>query len=93
MTPEERAKVLDVIATADGGCSGCVGDLVKRLALMLPGEPWEAEFGEASYDVIGARKRRVERAEWAALGLDVDAEEIAIYGETTGVADKEQSSG
>jgi len=58
MTPEEREKILDVICTADrGACARCVHDLLDRLRMVLPDEPWPKEF---TRDEMWARHRKVE---------------------------------
>lgn len=44
MTPEERSKVLDVIATADHGCGECIRNLLDNLVRVLPDHEWRAEF-------------------------------------------------
>ena len=36
MTLDEAQKLADIISTADGGCSDCVGDLIKRLNDSFP---------------------------------------------------------
>lgn len=40
ISAEAVRKVVAVVLTADGGCPGCVGDLLERLEESLPAVPW-----------------------------------------------------
>lgn len=64
MTPEEKEKVLDAVALADGGCSTCVSELLHALRSFLPGEDFPAYGDDRS--VWDDRRTRAQRALWAA---------------------------
>jgi hypothetical protein len=65
MTFEERELILDAVATADGGCSQCVRELLDILETLVPKGSWKAAFGPLDVDNISARGNRARRARWA----------------------------
>jgi hypothetical protein len=77
VTPDEREKILNVISTADGGCSGCVADLLRALSLALPNEPWKESYGDVNYETIRRRNRPVLRLMWPDSGAYDDEEPCA----------------
>lgn len=42
MSPEEAAKIADVVVLVDGGCSVCVRNATERLMRHLPDVDWKA---------------------------------------------------
>ena len=66
MTLEEARIIAAIVGTADGGCAGCAGELMTRLAAAFPQFVWTVK-GEP-----------VEPAEWLASEATV-AEWIDLY--------------
>lgn len=58
MTSEEIDKLLDVVATADGGCTCCVEGLLEMLAGAFPRVDWRERFGPVTSDNVYTRQRR-----------------------------------
>lgn len=57
MTLAEANKVLDICATADGGCSVCVTDLLEKLAEAFPQFEWPV-FDQDTYAVSDKVRRK-----------------------------------
>jgi hypothetical protein len=58
LTLDEREKLLDCVATADGGCRGCVCMLLEHLEAHFPNEGLTEQFGQLDYDNIEQRAKR-----------------------------------
>lgn len=40
MDHEEALKIAEIISYSDGGCAGCVGDLMERCQVQFPEHDW-----------------------------------------------------
>jgi hypothetical protein len=50
MTIEEAQRIAAIVATADNGCSNCVGALADQLKAAFPEFEWEIEPTYPQYD-------------------------------------------
>ncbi len=71
MTPGEVAAVAAIVATADGGCGHCVGQLAESLHYRFPEVGWPEAIAAAFYDHEDDSRWQAEMA--AHIRSEVDA--------------------